>query len=498
VSGTLLRRGAQRVARAAGILDPETRANPMVATHNTTVEALAAMERNGGVAVAPSIGVSRAADPMTGFGDISLIAPTDLIDPRRTPVYGRDIYSPRYPSIEYGIDAANRARAARAGQSLWDQSAFGRLPGDPNSYTRDYRQNAIDALQQSMPQNDMVYNPVVREHFLRSQGVDVDALLRGARYQQDAQTIIQQAYNAHPNANDIYGYVAHLPEQHGIQYRETVNIPTNAEGETRRAAHTPQNALWAMQNEARYSHPLAGQDWRGGEQFVTDNWLLAHVAPQFRNMEELRGARSLLVGRDDPGLTQWTAGFNDLLNQAGQRVRGEGGYFESDSALRNIADAAREAGYHRIPVDAQLRHDSPEWTRLRDNLSRMNDTYYGGNIDSLLRDDIALTLDQGRRLGTTYFEAKPRRNVPLSEFVGAIVPEDQFARVVPLLDRHGIENVHSVPRPPHGGRRDANPARVDAFSRFEPHFFSAGPAAALLGGGAAAYGLLGDEEDRTQ
>lgn len=83
-----------------------------------------------------------------------------------------------------------------------------------------------------------------------------------------------------------------------------------------------------------------------------------------------------------------------------------------------------------------------------------------------------------RDLPSTYFEAKPRRAVPLSEFRGAVVPEYAAEHVGPLLARHGVE---MSPYATRSGAdvRELREARREAFGRMAPWFFTA-PVAGLL------------------
>ena len=76
----------------------------MIATHNLSADNLMHAVRMGGLAV-PSLAITNSDDSLTGFGEITLIASRELIDPKMgAKVYGADIYSPRYPQISYKLD----------------------------------------------------------------------------------------------------------------------------------------------------------------------------------------------------------------------------------------------------------------------------------------------------------------------------------------------------------------------------------------------------------
>jgi soluble lytic murein transglycosylase-like protein len=325
-----------RVGRIAGAIgravrgrrEPET--PPMVAMHNTRPERLERMAEREGVAVAPSIAISRADDPTTSFGDVSLMVSPETINPSRTPVYPRDAYTPRYPNVE----------------------------------TRNVR------------------------------GED----------------------------------------------REVIRVMNENTGEWRSLPHTPENALRVMRREP----------WRGGEDFITDNWLLAQLAPQFRNMSELRAARSRLVPASDTAVADWTKGLDDLRSEW-SRVLSESGYPAdwrfADSLQRNLAEAANR----------------------RDGMSYINRTYYNNAIPEDLLARTQAHLDAGRDLPSTYFEAKPRRLVPLNEFEGAVVPLQAPQDLTDLLRRYGIEDIRYYTNPEQ---------RAEQVRRFERLLFGGAPVAA--------------------
>lgn len=78
----------------------------LLAQHNLSAENLLHAEKMGGIPV-PSLAVVKKDAPITGFGEITLLASPEMIDPKgyaKTKVFGADIYSPRYPQISYKLD----------------------------------------------------------------------------------------------------------------------------------------------------------------------------------------------------------------------------------------------------------------------------------------------------------------------------------------------------------------------------------------------------------
>lgn len=73
----------------------------LMGIHNTAEgRKLDMIERLGGLP-APSIAITKPSQGYASFGDISLVAPVEMVTPgRKTPVFGSDVYSPRFPNVE--------------------------------------------------------------------------------------------------------------------------------------------------------------------------------------------------------------------------------------------------------------------------------------------------------------------------------------------------------------------------------------------------------------
>lgn len=93
--GGVIRRAIEAARKAVA---PE---DLLMGIHNTAEgRKLDMIERLGGLP-APSIAITKPSQGYTSFGDISLVAPVEMVTPgRKTPVFGSDVYSPRFPDVE--------------------------------------------------------------------------------------------------------------------------------------------------------------------------------------------------------------------------------------------------------------------------------------------------------------------------------------------------------------------------------------------------------------
>lgn len=135
----------------------------LIAIHELKPESLLHADRMGGLAV-PSLGVVKKGHLDTGFGDIALIAPTNLIDPKgyaKPKVYGADIYSPRYPEVEYKFDTKE---LSKFDSELDEARAFFENPNHNIS---------ADNLEHR-PHDRLMNDNLVKYKFLADNGISVE------------------------------------------------------------------------------------------------------------------------------------------------------------------------------------------------------------------------------------------------------------------------------------------------------------------------------------
>lgn len=83
---------------------PVNQEKNLIVQHNLSQKGLEHATELGGLA-APSIAIAHKDKPLTGFGDITLLAHPSLIDPKtKVPVFDADAYTPRQPRAEYKVN----------------------------------------------------------------------------------------------------------------------------------------------------------------------------------------------------------------------------------------------------------------------------------------------------------------------------------------------------------------------------------------------------------
>lgn len=88
---------------------PDDYQRDLMVTHNISAKGILHADKMGGLPFA-SVAVTKNTNPLTGFGEVTLIGNRDYIDPKganRSKVFGSDIYSPRYPTVHYQVTGHN-------------------------------------------------------------------------------------------------------------------------------------------------------------------------------------------------------------------------------------------------------------------------------------------------------------------------------------------------------------------------------------------------------
>jgi hypothetical protein len=213
----------------------------LIVQHNLSAENLMHAQRMGGIPV-PSLAVTKVHQPIHGFGEISLIGDKEMANPRgyaRSRVHGADIYSPRYPEVQFKVDK-DVVRKMR--------EALG--PDSPKYY---------DSY---LKPRDLTSEPSFKEYAKRI-GADKGDF---ASLKQTAEKLLRDS-----------GATEHIFQGFTYSWKR------------RYVAHSLDNVVKILKKELR-----------GGEGFNYGvGSLRAHFTPQFRSVEQIRANRERLVSKEN-------------------------------------------------------------------------------------------------------------------------------------------------------------------------------------------------------
>lgn len=136
----------------------------LIVTHNLTADAIIHADKIGGLPFA-SIAITKQDNPLTGFGEVTLIGDKNLIDPKgvnKAKVFGSDIYSPRYPRVVVKADSKKLAQFNKDLESA---------------------RQVIESSQQISEEDfagkyNVLNDNLVKLHFLQQNGVNIERKYR--------------------------------------------------------------------------------------------------------------------------------------------------------------------------------------------------------------------------------------------------------------------------------------------------------------------------------
>lgn len=197
---------------------------------------------------------------------------------------------------------------------------------------------------------------------------------------------------------------------------------------------------------------------RGGENFgATEGAVRAQITPQFRSVAELDAARGRLS----------QAAYDEAL--AAMRGRGDELFARIGELSRNPRDMDFYGDMEGVArIMRQYGNQSAEPLA-----AYMTKRYNVGNDEM---SDVVRYVRDLRDMPAPYFEGKPQRAVPFTDFSGALIPEGRTARdTADLLNRQGVRNIEFYSPKQDLGGGEAERALSDALiERFPGQQFAEG------------------------
>ncbi len=501
----------------------------LVTMHNLSEENLAHADKIGGLAV-PSLSIGKESDPLSGFGEISLVAKPDLIDPRVSKlnkVFNADIYSPRYPNVRYSVNTpALRGINTRFAKEAKDLGVYA-FASDLDAY--DFQRKGVEAIMESA---------VARLAYLRSIGKEVEIPKRKVQTPNlNLNPKLKDFLDGHPFASDLAGNAAFMREYEKARVAEEAQFVKNSieEGSTEQEAKAEYKILlgdtWYSENRA----PVARRVNSMVEEFNTlkedgkpdiyrarDVISVAindkAVRPGFEKFAQQLFNEILKNEKIVSDLTDRNGEYRLLPHTLDNVVRemkrhlndGEGfnygvGSIRSVVAkqFRSITDLIKdrnkivtpekmEALKEEVNNDFSTLADKFElyieskstgfgWLdRFSEHLKEMAtrgtkavmDDYYGGYVPADVLDEAKTFMNKLRNMETEYFEAKVQRAVGLNEFAAALVPDNVTPETLALLKKNGIKDIVKYDRKDTGkGSAPARAAALKTLKKARPDLF---------------------------
>jgi hypothetical protein len=362
----------------------------LIVQHNLTAANLVKADKLGGLPV-PSLAISRAANPMDNFGEITLIAPKEFANPSaKNPVFGADAYTARFPTIDFQIDSKGQKTLKNLLSDVAEKIPRG-----------DYE---VDRLLQNW--NDRRYSDILKAKFLDERGElpNQADFQESWKFNSEVQTLVNKRGAEFQSWLENFDNA--LPEN-GVNVKERIFKGFSNSGDRRYAAATLDNIVKEMKGGA------------GSEGFNYGVGNLRAVAtPKFRTLSQIKAARGKLV--DGKKMDEIKQQAQDAYVDVLVRMREVNDRYSAEDALLEFAESKR--------------------------ISTL-DSIYDGKMPEDLKADIGIFLQKIQELPTEYFEMKPQRAVSLDEFKGAIIPKDTPQAARDVLTKSGITDIYEYSTP---------------------------------------------------
>jgi hypothetical protein len=390
---------------------PEQTRN-LVVVHNIKPDGVLNAARLGGLPV-PSLAVANKDIGFDSFGTISLIADPSMVDPKANKaakVFDADVYSPRYPSVDYVVNYREFRKVQEQTADLEKRLDVGEVS------MNDLESKGVRAIRESA---------IWKATFLSERGIAIEPVIENGRKSRwGTEKAISGAIEP------LQAEFSNWADQQAaalVSKERIFDGFTNA-GNRKYLPHNLDTVVKILKRGLR-----AGESFNYGVGTIRSNY-----AKQFRSLKAIQDKRESIVTPEamkavkDELSNDFTA-LADLLR---------GNYKFDGGSFRYMDDLAQVLG------EIATRGRTP-----------LNEAFE--NLSAEQNQAIADFLGKLRDAPTEYFEAKVQRAVGLNEFVGAIVPKDVNPRVVETLKAAGLRVVE------YDGTED----RKAKLSEFERQFF---------------------------
>lgn len=411
----------------------------MLVTHNLSQDKLYGVDRLGGLPV-PSLAISKTANPLEGFGDITLIGNKSLAQPsRNNPIFAADAYTVTRPSVYTKLD--------KAGEEYVSKKYL-----EPFGKFADEMKSEIDQVNKNFVKN-MEFSTLSKARYLYEKGLlpDPNSFEKGADFRRSVrQTYDDLSYNNPNFSKEYWDWDAKIADDvvnagGNIDYKIFKGY-TNT-GRERYAPATLENIVKEMSGKTQGKEgniPSAGA-------------LRGAVTPKLKTEKDVLKARDKIVSKEE------FESIKENLNN------------EYQSLYDDVYEYAKSKNRQNIDIAGFLQ-DSATGAARKYEYSR--DLY--NQMPEALKNRIDTYTKDLKGMATEYFEIKPQRAVSLSEFEGALVPSDISQRAIDILEKGGVKEILKYATPEE---------KLGLLDRFGKQMFGLAPVG--LG-----YGLLGGDNNQ--
>lgn len=383
----------------------------LVAYHNMSADSLSKALKLGGLPV-PSVAITNKDVEYNNFGDISLVIPKEVIDPKTTPIFSRDAWTQTFPYIYKAWREENAS-------ALYDEM----LP-------------VLKELNAEKGQFEALKNPMVM-------GVDDSTSIN----------FVERIFNKEETKYYFLSTIGKAPKikyakrKDGSTYIDSVKLREDVEKKL--SVKSTAKAFEAWKNEI--SKKLLGEpkiEVKGRKVDLTLENVVEAMVGQQQNKQ--KGALGNTKGSVIAASAKRIKSMKSLKTEANNKISGDIDIEdESNNTNKAYEDVKQE-------IDAFM-NDMVEHYAYNSTFDAFNDALQvlimmqqkNKSFDVAARSNDFTPTDEMREkaeklveqisnLPVRYFEAKPQRAVKFNEIKAAIVPKGTEKTLIKELKSHGI------------------------------------------------------------
>ena len=464
------------IARTAG-----RRTAALTAVHNLSAENLRNVLRTKGL-LAPSIAITEDSNPFTNFGDITLVAPMDLVDPAEVPVFNADIYSPRHPHPRHAPDKKKtrsfydeiRPYGDRTDVYLSDiddivdrggpeEVVRRATPALQLAFLEQVKGQTVQDIMKDKPIEPAWVTAPSLGAFFTQEGVDTNARMDTPywdAFSRAAQQSMREYWGSQEglDAEDVEWFVnaaekRWLGSDSSVQFGSGWQIfdAYNSIGKQQvdRTAYRDEleRMIAPFQDEFAQWATARAEGLVKGQYFLTSGGARRKYTPE--NLLKHQTSKTRGGENFDYGVGSIRAmGAKRFRNM--RQMENAAGNLVSEEEMKEVKTDLTEK-YLNLVTDLDHYHPSERSTSalseaLREASKRGKSLQNELRLSGFRADDIPdwkleelhEYMQELRNAPTQYFEAKPQRVVGLSEFERVIIPEDASPETIALLESYGL------------------------------------------------------------
>lgn len=452
----------------------------LIVTHNISADGIMHAHKMGGLPLA-SVAVAKQSNPLTNFGEVTLIGSRDYIDPKganRAQVFGSDIYSPRYPRVSYEYSSKDQ----KALFNRFEKSA--KEIGD-SKFDYDFTQGLEDAgAKQAMLDSDAVKHQFLKEHNIpyekayrdipKSVHADYPSIQKAIKagiseedissiesadkfeglfrefikdYLKDIENrvspspllknVIVRAKQALDGDKYAVRTFAESRVKEGLKLQESKKVLDQPEtlSNMRKAVSEHSDAFRDYVDSIVETMPAKEKIWNGTDGYGRNKYVAHTIENVVKKLKkDLRGGESFNYGMPNVRAAV-TPKFKSIADiQANKhRIVSKEEFETAKNTLEKEGDLlANKLGVSTLDIYDVL------WNAVDENTSKAFG-YAGIKDTQENRMAVDTFLNKLKALPTEYFEGKAKDITQFSNFAGAVVPDNLAKNAYDVLEKSGVK-----------------------------------------------------------